>query len=124
MNYRLDRQIGMPATTKQIIGHPKACNLMWSYAHAAGCQQPHLLTATLLRKQLATECMTLNLNDAGTADLANFMSHHVDIHRRVYQQDVLAREIPIVLNFLSTALDIGDDIGDLNMNHLGMGVHL
>ena len=61
------------------------------FARESGAKEPHLLTSTSLRKQLAVMCQLLNLKDNHMDMLATFMGHDITIHRKFYRlpEDVL-----------------------------------
>ncbi|KAJ8674487.1 hypothetical protein QAD02_005749 [Eretmocerus hayati] len=97
---------GMPTSTGKTKLHLKAYFVMRQFAIDSGIQNYHLLTATNLRKQLATACIELDLTDAQLTDLARYMGHHPDVHRSVYRQGITDRDIPTFLEFVNTALGV------------------
>ncbi|XP_071840335.1 uncharacterized protein [Apostichopus japonicus] len=61
------------------------------YAHLCGAKNPDRLTATNLRKHLATLSQILNLSNTELEQLANHLGHDVTVHKQYYRlpQDVI-----------------------------------
>ncbi|KAJ8018642.1 hypothetical protein HOLleu_43267 [Holothuria leucospilota] len=55
-----------------------------SYGNSCGAQNPETLTATNLRKHLATMIQLLNLKETELEQLANHMGHDITVHRQYY----------------------------------------
>ncbi|XP_043287511.1 uncharacterized protein [Venturia canescens] len=117
---------GVPSNNKFLFGlrsrNPKktmtidACDAMRKHSGRCGAAFPDTLRGTKLRKNIATKCHRLNLNDNEISDLANFMGHSERIHRDIYRQPIVEREIigisrllEEVLNDESDDEDSGDD---------------
>ncbi|XP_031777445.1 uncharacterized protein LOC103315949 [Nasonia vitripennis] len=94
------------------IRHPSAYSVLSTFSKECGAEKPYLLRATRMRKQLATACIRLNLNDMELSDLAGYMGHHVNIHKSHYRQNIVDRDIPLFLKFINTALtsDVSEPI--------------
>lgn len=73
----------------------RACVLMRKYSAASGAKMPTSLRGTILRKHIATICITLDVSDNQVSDLANFMGHHEKIHKSHYRQSVITRDLAI-----------------------------
>ncbi|KAF5307629.1 hypothetical protein FQR65_LT18374 [Abscondita terminalis] len=92
----------------------RACVLMRKFAVACGADNPERLRGTTLRKHIATTCISLNLNEVEIKDLADFMGHKSDIHKNIYRQPVLHRDVFNITKLLEVAQggDDGDDSDD------------
>lgn len=62
------------------------------------------MTATNMRKQLATMCVSLKLDDAEVADVADFMGHAELVHRNSYRQNTIDRQVVKMSQWLEAAL--------------------
>ncbi|XP_015437863.1 PREDICTED: uncharacterized protein LOC107193007, partial [Dufourea novaeangliae] len=103
LKYR--RNIGVPEKNPFLFGIPcvdktrhkwlRACVLMRKYSSLSGAKLPNTLRGTMLRKHIATKCISLNLSDNQVIDLANFMGHHDKIHRSHYRQSILTKDLGI-----------------------------
>lgn len=71
----------------------RACELIRKFSEECGALSPHLLRGTILRKHIATMCVNFNLNENQVSDLAGFLGHHEKIHKEIYRQPIVAREI-------------------------------
>lgn len=98
---------GLPSCDKDRHKYLRACDLMRQYSENCGANVPHLLRGTQLRKHIATRCINLNLEGGQITDLANFMGHHQDIHKRIYRQPVAATDIVKISKILNIVQDIG-----------------
>ncbi|KAL3289322.1 hypothetical protein HHI36_003752 [Cryptolaemus montrouzieri] len=98
---------GIPSGMKKEITYLRACALMRKYSEECGAVHPERLRATKLRKHIATICINLNLQEE---DLANFMGHHENIHKQIYRQPVMNREILNVSRLLEAAQGENSDI--------------
>lgn len=77
--------------------------LMRSFATACGAENPSSLTGTNLRKHFASFCATQNLNDNDVSNLADFMGHHEDVHRKIYRQNPLSSQVSLLSPLLKAA---------------------
>ncbi|XP_071828561.1 uncharacterized protein [Apostichopus japonicus] len=61
------------------------------YAQQCGAQNPERLTATNMRKHLATLSQILNLSESELEQLANHLGHNISVHKEYYRlpQDVI-----------------------------------
>ncbi|KAG5861624.1 hypothetical protein JTB14_033324 [Gonioctena quinquepunctata] len=66
----------------------KATVLLRKYSTECGAKNTITLRGTLLRKHLATTCVTLDLKDSEVTDVANVMGHHEKIHLEHYRQPI------------------------------------
>nr|CAI5848823.1 unnamed protein product [Callosobruchus analis] len=87
---------GLPNNTfKNDFKYLRACALLRKYAAASGAEHPERLRGTKLRKHIATTSVALNLADEDVVQLANFMGHHESIHKNIYRQPVISRDLRI-----------------------------
>lgn len=84
--------------------HLQADRLMNKYAAACGAKYPKTLRGTELRKQFATLCGNMPLEDVQIQDIANYMDHHEKIHLDHYRQPDAARDILRISTFLEKAV--------------------
>ncbi|KAG5861496.1 hypothetical protein JTB14_022387 [Gonioctena quinquepunctata] len=82
----------------------KATVLLRKYSTECGAKNNITLRGTLLRKHLATTCVTLDLKDSEVTDVANFMSHHEKIHLEHYRQPIPLKDILRMSQLLEKAL--------------------
>lgn len=102
--------VGVPAKNPYIFGLPssdcnrqrylRACPIMRHISSMCGAAEPHLLRVTILRKQIATQCAVMDLNDNIIKDVANFMGHAENIHNKIYRLPVETRDIVRMSNVL------------------------
>ncbi|XP_066603897.1 MATH and LRR domain-containing protein PFE0570w-like [Prorops nasuta] len=86
---------GIPSMDERRHKYLKACALMRKFSIASGIQFPTLMRGTILRKHIATVCITLDISENQISDLANFMGHHEKIHKSHYRQSIASREIAV-----------------------------
>lgn len=94
---------------------PKVVNagrILNKFAKNCGATNPSRMTATNLRKHLATVCVSMNLNLTSVADVANFMGHAEKVHREYYRQNTIERQIVQMSQVLEAAqgnISVGDE---------------
>jgi len=86
---------GINTIDKRRHGYLRACALMRKYSLASGAKMPTSLRGTILRKHIATICITLDVSENQVNDLADFMGHHEKIHKSHYRQSVIIRDLAI-----------------------------
>ena len=64
-----------------------ACKVLAHFSTQCGAQYPDRLRGTMLRKQLTTQVINLDMTADGLADIAQFMGHSSRIQREFYFQD-------------------------------------
>lgn len=74
------------------------------FAERSGTSEPASFTGTNLRKQLATMCVSLKLDDSEVADVADFMGHAELVHRNFYRQNTIDRQLVKMSQWLEAAL--------------------
>ncbi|KAF5271984.1 hypothetical protein FQR65_LT17493 [Abscondita terminalis] len=89
----------------------RAYFLLRSYAKQCGAAKPHLLKATELRKQIATQCALQDLSENVIHDVANFMGHHINIHNSIYRMPVDKRDI-VRMSKILESIQGGTEDGD------------
>lgn len=99
---------GLPVTPIYDTRHPSAYVILNRIVKSLDLENNSLITATKLRKHLATSCIKLNLSDNELIDLASFMGHNVNVHKSVYRKNQVQSEIPKFLTFISAAM--GDKV--------------
>ncbi|XP_033098469.1 uncharacterized protein LOC117102315 isoform X2 [Anneissia japonica] len=74
-----------PRTYFSSLGHIRASDVLRKYSNTCGADNPETLRGTKLRKQLATLCQILNLQEHELDIVANFMGHDLRVHRNYYR---------------------------------------
>jgi len=109
---------GTNTVDKRRHAYLRACVLIKKYSVASGAKMPTSLRGTILRKHIATVCITLNVSENQINDLADFMDHHEKIHKSHYRQSVITRDLAIsrLLKYAQgdDASDESDDESDQN----------
>lgn len=77
---------GLPGYNKGRYKYLRACRLLRKFAEKCNATESSTLRGTVLRKQVATYCIQLNLSDIDISDLATFMGHSDNIHKSHYRQ--------------------------------------
>lgn len=72
---------GNPQTTLPLCGY----KILQKYAKACGAKNPMAITATRLRKHLATLTQLFNMSENDLEQLANYMGHTIAVHRDNYR---------------------------------------
>lgn len=72
---------GQPGTSYPICGY----KIIKKYANSCGATNPDAITATKLRKHLATLTQVLNMSENDIEQLSTFMGHTVGVHRGSYR---------------------------------------
>lgn len=102
---------GLPSMDKKSQDkYLRACALLRKYSVQSGAKNPERLRGTQLRKHVATTCISLNLTEAEVSDLANFMGHGEAIHKNIYRQPILEKDIVNMSKLLETAQGTGDHV--------------
>lgn len=76
---------------------------MRKFSEDCNAKVAHLLRGTKLRKHIATFCASMELANTEISDLANFMGHAEKIHREVYRQPIISRDILNITQHLEAA---------------------
>lgn len=98
---------GIQGRLEREFKYLRACNLMRKFSELCGAEHPERLRGTKLRKHIATTCITLNLEEEEVSDLANFMGHADKIHKDIYRQPVMSRDILRMSRLLEVAQGAG-----------------
>jgi len=94
---------GLPSYDLKRFKYLRACILMRKFSEVCNAQVAHLLRGTKLRKHIATFCAGMELADTEVTDLANFMGHAEKIHREIYRQPIISRDILNITQHLEAA---------------------
>ncbi|XP_077266027.1 uncharacterized protein LOC143899548 isoform X2 [Temnothorax americanus] len=94
---------GLPSYNLKRFKYLRACILMRQFSEDCNAKVAHLLRGTKLRKHIATFCAGMELADTEISDLANFMGHAEKIHRDVYRQPIISRDILNITQHLEAA---------------------
>lgn len=105
----------LPAFIKHRIRVVNGCRALRKLAKACGAKDPESLRGTTLRKQLASVCIPMELDDNAVSEVADFMGHHEKVHRDHYRKSTTFREIVYMSKLLEAAQGndrMDDDDGD------------
>lgn len=94
---------GLPSYERKRFKYLRACVLMRKFSEHCNAKVAHLLRGTKLRKHIATFCASMELADTEVSDLANFMGHAEKIHKEVYRQPIISRDILNITQHLEAA---------------------
>lgn len=94
---------GLPSIDKVKFKYLRACKLMNKFSLQCGAEFPGRLRGTELRKQIATACVTMELSENEVSDVANFMGHADKVHKEIYRQPIISREIVQISKILEAA---------------------
>ncbi|XP_011698855.1 PREDICTED: uncharacterized protein LOC105456481 [Wasmannia auropunctata] len=94
---------GLPSYNLKRFKYLRACILIRKFSEDCNAEVAHLLRGTKLRKHIATFCAGMELADTEISDLANFMGHAEKIHREVYRQPIISRDILNITQHLEAA---------------------
>lgn len=103
---------GVHGEDKTRHNHLSACRLRRKFSVACGADKPERLRGTQLRKHIATTCVSMNLSENQVTDLANFMGHAEKIHKEIYRQPLVNREILKMSKLLEAAQGAGQPEDD------------
>lgn len=107
---------GISGIGKKEHKYMRACNLIRKFSEECGAQHPERLRGTKLRKHIATKCIALNLEEQEVEDLANFMGHAEKIHKHIYRQPIISRDILRMSKLLEIAQGHVSDDSDSEEN--------
>ncbi len=93
----------LPPTELQEIKVINAGTTLKKLVKLSGATNPSSITATNLRKQLATMCVSMKLDDSEVADVADFMGHAELVHRNNYRQNTIDRQVVKMSQWLEIA---------------------
>ncbi|XP_037033027.1 uncharacterized protein LOC119072014 [Bradysia coprophila] len=86
------------------INYINAGTTLKKFVELSGVKNPSSINATNMRKQLATMCVSLKLDDGEVADVADFMGHAELVHRNSYRQNTIDRQVVKMSQWLEAAL--------------------
>ncbi|KAG5888124.1 hypothetical protein JTB14_019895 [Gonioctena quinquepunctata] len=94
-----------------------AGDLLKKFADEAGVQYPTRLFATNIRKNLATKTTKLSLGIDEKEHVMNFMGHSETIHKTIYRQPDMEKDIAIMPKILDFASGSGEiPLNDISTN--------
>ena len=121
VNVSEDNEYLFPAPHSQ-GGHFRADVVLRKLANECGVTDPKSLTATRLRKHVATTVQLLNLRENELDALAGYMGHDINVHRNFYRlpSDTmqLAKVSKVLLNMESGKID---RMKGLNLDEVEVG---
>lgn len=77
-----------------------------------GAKDPKTLRGTMIRKHLASTCISMELDDNAVAEVADFMGHSEKVHRDHYRRNPMSREVVQMSQLLEAALGNCDEMSD------------
>ncbi|XP_067207109.1 uncharacterized protein [Linepithema humile] len=103
---------GIPGYNKSCFKYLNACELMRRFSTECGAQRPWTLRGTSLRKHVATISVALDLSENDVSDLAKHMGHALAIHKEIYRQPIISRDIVRMSQVLEKAQGVSSDESD------------
>lgn len=83
----------IPRYNKSYFKFLNACELMRRFSTECGTERPWTLCGTGLRKHVDTISVALDLSENDVSDLVQHMSHAIAIHKEIYRQPVISKDI-------------------------------
>lgn len=105
---------GIPGYNKKYCKFLNACELMRRFSTECGAERPWTLRGTGLRKHVATISVALDLSENDISDLAKHMGHAITIHKEIYRQPIISRDIVRMSQVLEKAQGINSDSDESN----------
>lgn len=103
---------GIPGYNKSCFKYLNACELMRRFSTECGAQRPWILRGTSLRKHVATISVALDLSENDVSDLAKHMGHAITIHKEIYRQPIISRDIVRMSQVLEKAQGVSSGESD------------
>ncbi|XP_070155794.1 putative uncharacterized protein DDB_G0282133 [Polyergus mexicanus] len=103
---------------KQRFKFLRACDQMRKFAYECGADHPERLRGTLLRKHIATNCHKLKLTEYEVYELANFMGHQENIHKKYYRLPQKEADILNISKYLEAALGTNNSNSDIDSSDI------
>lgn len=109
---------GNVSTLQPICGY----KVITKYAKLSGAKNPDAITATKLRKHLATLTQVLNMSENDLEQLSTFMGHTVNIHRGSYRlpddvfQTAKVSKLLLLMEKGEAALYKGKSLDDIDLD--------
>ena len=91
---------GLPGNGAKRIRYLKACVLLRRFSIACNASKPETLRGTLLRKHIATQCITYDLAKNEEEQVAKYLGHNLNIHKDYYQVPSAVRDLVLVREIL------------------------
>ncbi|XP_039308695.1 uncharacterized protein LOC113004523 isoform X1 [Solenopsis invicta] len=107
---------GIPGYNKSYFKYLDACELMRRFSTECGAERPWTLRATDLRKHIATISVALDLSENDVSDLAKHMGHAMAIHKEIYRQPIVSRDIVRMSQVLEKAQGVTDNSDEYHIN--------
>lgn len=99
---------GLSSVDNSKFKYLRACKLMKKFSLQCSADFPERLRGTELRKQIATACVTMELSENEVSDVANFLGHADKVHKEIYRQPIISREIVKISKILEAAQGTDD----------------
>lgn len=100
---------GTPNLVSNNYNYFRASSVLNHIARQSGVEHPDRIKATELRKHVATYAAQMQLSDFEVAETARFLGHTERIHRDIYRQPLIVRDIVHMSKFLEAALGEGKE---------------
>ncbi|XP_043288313.1 uncharacterized protein [Venturia canescens] len=106
---------GIPGYDNGRFKHLRATNLMRRFAEECGAEFPGRLTGTNLRKHMATQCASRDVDETKIHNVAKFLGHSEEIHRQTYRQPTAYHDVCTISRVLENAVGLNpaDDSTDI-----------
>ncbi|KAL1272198.1 hypothetical protein QQF64_028060 [Cirrhinus molitorella] len=105
-----------------VMTNIRGCDCLRKYAQESKAENPELLRSTKLRKQVATLCQLLDLNEQELEQVARFMGHDIRVHHDFYRQTDKTFQIAKISKLLFAMEQGTDSIRGKNLSTLAPSV--
>ncbi|XP_037025624.1 uncharacterized protein LOC119067001 [Bradysia coprophila] len=110
----------MPTCAEYQIKVVDAVRAIRTFSDMCGAVNPERLRGTTIRKNMASVCISFELNDNAVAEIADYMGHHEKIHREYYRKNPIQNEFVKISQMLEKAQ--GNDGDDEDSDEVECGV--
>lgn len=125
LKYRNDARVpakniflfGIPGYNKSCFKYLNVRELMRRFSTECGAERPWTLRGTGLRKHVATINVALDLSENDISDLAKHMGHAITIHKEIYRQPIVSRDIIRMSQVLEKAQGVSNEGSDETDNN-------
>nr|XP_033470397.1 uncharacterized protein LOC117249113 [Epinephelus lanceolatus] len=123
-------EAGIPAENPYLFARPgtmtniRGCDCLQKYAEESKAENPELLRSAKLRKQVATLCQLLDLNEKELEQVARLMGHDIRVHRDFYLQTDKAFQIAKISKLLFAMEQGTESLNGKNLNTTNPSVNV
>lgn len=122
------KEAGVPDQNPFVFARPsvmtniRGCDCLRRFAEESRAENPELLRSTKLRKQVATLCQLLNLDQQELEQVARYMGHDIRVHHDFYRQTDKTLQLSKISKLLFAVEKGTDTIKGQNLNTLNFSL--